>query len=124
MMGQSNTLCFSISRAKGRDNKVCHGRPEMALTDTQQRLKAPFVRVHGYWNPLWEPILTLDRIDNDGNYAPGSCRWARNRRDTVIVGTPWGRICLKDAARFSGISYATIQRRRRAGRDLLAPPRW
>ena len=29
----------------------------MAPTEAQERLKDQFVHAHGYWNPLWDPIL-------------------------------------------------------------------
>ena len=54
--------------------------------------------------PTWAPGLSLDRIENDGDYGPQNCRWTtqaeqtRNRRNNVFVATPHGhRLLLADA---------------------------
>lgn len=66
--------------------------------------------------------MTIDRIDVNGNYEPGNCRWIsfaaqqRNKRVPLILITIGSRtMCATDWARESGIERRTIRRRMRMG---------
>jgi hypothetical protein len=78
---------------------------------------------------------TIDRIDTNGDYAPGNCRWAtqteqqNNRRNNVIVEVAGERMTLKQAAArhaSPGVRYHTVSERLRRGWPLhlalTAPP--
>lgn len=61
------------------------------------------------------PGMSLERINHNGHYEPGNCRWAtqseqvRNTRRNIVVSVGEDQVCLKDYTRIVGASYGAVQ---------------
>lgn len=144
----------NVSSGRGRDGHMMTGsRPWVIWSDLKRRCRNPkdkdfknyggrgidmpdrwYLHFLDFWEDVqdgYEECLQLDRIDVNKSYSIENIRWTtskvngRNKRESIIIQTKWGRIPLAEAAEKSGLLYITVYKRWSRGDSgdfLLRPP--
>ena len=116
-----NPLAHGYENYGGRGIKVCD---EWLEKDGFIKFKE-WALANGY-----EKGLSLDRIDNNGNYEPSNCRWAtdreqaNNRRNNVLVTYKGETHTISEWAKKTGLKESCIRYRFHHGwkeEDLFKP---
>lgn len=110
----NNQRCHAYHNYGGRGISVCSEWDDFAAF-REWALSA------GYDDAAERGKYTLDRIDTDGDYCPGNCRWVNmkvqgnNRRCTVYITHNGETHPLKEWAEITGVKYETLWARYHRG---------
>jgi len=107
--------CGMIGRCKDAQQPNYGGRGIRVCAEWSS-----FERFHEWASASgYADTLSIDRIDNDGNYEPRNCRWvtaaaqAQNTSRTVRVRVDGQIVSLAEASRMLSLNYSRLQRRMR-----------
>ena len=123
--GQSGTHMYRLwqalkSRCLSPSGKYYHNYGGRGIT-VCDRWRESFEHFLEDVGPRPSEDYTLDRIDNDGNYEPGNCRWAtwseqcRNKRTNLNLTFNGETMCITDWARRIGVSVECLKYRIKMG---------
>lgn len=126
-----NTWCGIIDRCENKNTEYYHRYGGRGITMCK-RWRSSFPAFLADMGKRPSPKHSIDRINNDGNYEPGNCRWSTpkeqgvNKRSTVMITANGKTQCISDWVRETGRDKLTIRRRLRAGippEELFNPDR-
>lgn len=123
--GMSHHPAFAVWRSM---NDRCHLPTHQAYHNygargitVCKRWRESFENFWADMGPNYQTGLTLERRKNDKGYSPANCIWrtrrrqANNKRTSLMIDTPLGRISAAQAARRYGIGLSTLYWRLHAG---------
>lgn len=126
--GMSNTRIYAIYRKMLRRcyNKNCkeyyrYGGRGISVCDEWQGENGFIVFYEWACDNGYTDILSIDRINNDGNYEPSNCRWvdaktqANNTKSTIFLTYNGETKPASEWAVVTGISQDTLTQRKRSG---------
>lgn len=119
---------------KTRPYKIWHGMITRCTNPNRKEYKnygGRGIVVCEMWHDFrnfWEDMkdgysdgLSIDRIDNDGDYEPGNCRWstqkeqARNTSKNRMLYLDGKSVCIAEAAEITGINKFALRARLEKG---------
>jgi hypothetical protein len=102
----SNPNCESYHYYGGRGINVCN------------EWRNDFLSFHKWaYENGYKKDLSIDRIDNNGNYCPENCKWstskeqANNKRNNILISYEGNLVSITEASRLSGIAHSTLNSR-------------